>query len=311
MATQHHDPATFHGPFGHLKELFQRFNSDQCPTGAAALSFFAILSIVPILICGIAFLGFVIRDPHEAALQVQNLLIGLLPGPHAGEMAQRIIMDAQIEKQAADLTQISSVAGVIGVVSFLWSATRIFVNAVPPMNAAFRASETRGFLKMQAYALGLLFGAGALFLLSLLPSTGLALLRRTPLFASFPDPSPQWLAIIFLLLGVAINAAMYMVIYRFLPSPAAKVTWKQAAVGGAVVAALWELARQGFAFYLRRFNGANGYEKVYGSLGGLIIVILWIYYSAVILLLGAEIARLYADVQERRRKDANLTGQQP
>jgi membrane protein len=117
--------------------------------------------------------------------------------------------------------------------------------------------------------------------------------------------------LVFFLLGVAINAVMYMVIYRFLPSPAAKVTWKQAAVGGAVVAVLWELAKQGFAFYLRRFNGAHGYDKVYGSLGGLVILILWIYYSAIILLLGAEIARLYADMQERRQKDANLTGQQP
>jgi membrane protein len=224
-------------------------------------------------------------------------------------MARRIITDAQIEKQAAELTQISSIAGVIGIVSFLWSASQMFVNAVPPMNAAFCARETRSFLRIQVLALGLLFGAGALFLLSLLPSLAPALLRRVPLFASLPDPAPWWLTIFLFLLGVAINAAMYAVIYRYLPSPAAKVTWRQAIVGGTVVAVLWEMAKQGFAFYLRRFNGANLYDKVYGSLGGLVILILWIYYSAVILLLGAEIARLYADVQERRQKDANLTAQ--
>jgi membrane protein len=310
MATHHHDPATIYGPFGYLKELFQRYTTDQCASWAAALSFFAILSLVPILICGIAALGLVIRDPHEATLQIQKILVNLLPGPHAGDMARRIITDAGIEKQAAELTRFSGVAGIIGGVSFLWSASRIFVNAVPPMNAAFRAPETRGFLTMQIYALCLLFGAGALFLLSLLPSSGPALLHHISFLSGLPDPSPWWLDLLFLIFGIAINAAMYMVIYRYLPSPAAKVTWKQAAVGGTIVAVLFELAKQGFAFYLRRFNGASGYDKVYGSLGGLVILILWVYYSAMILLLGAEIARLYADAQEQRQRDANLKPQQ-
>jgi membrane protein len=310
IASQHHDPANIYGPFGYLKELFQRFNGDLCPSWAAALSYFAILSLVPMLICGIAALGFLIRDPHEAALQIQKILINLLPGPHAGDMARRIISDANIEKQAADLTQISGVAGIIGILSFVWSASRIFVNAVPPMNAAFRAPETRGFLKMQVYSLGLLFGAGGLFLLSLLPSSGPAILRRISFLSGLPEPAPWWVDIFFFLVGVAINAVMYAVIYRFLPSPAARVTWKQAAVGGFVVAVLWEIAKQGFAFYLRRFNGASGYEKVYGSLGGLVILILWVYYSAALLLLGAEIARLYADAKERRHPDANLKPQQ-
>jgi membrane protein len=306
----HHDPATFHGPFGYLRELFQRFSSDQCGSWAAALSFFAILSIVPILICGIAALGLIIRDPHEAVFQVQKILTGILPGPHASEVARQIIVDIEIEKQAAALTHVSSIAGVIGVVSFLWSASRIFVNAVPPMNAAFRARETRGFLKMQLYALCLLVGVGALFLLSLLPSSGPELLRRIPFLSRIPRPAPWWLGVFFFLLGVIINGVMYTVTYRFLPSPAAKVTWKLAAVGGAAVAVLWEIAKQGFAFYLRRFGGSSGFDRIYGSLGGLVILILWIYYSAIVLLLGAEIARLYADAQERRQRGANLTPQQ-
>jgi membrane protein len=296
----HSDVKDVHGAIGYVMELFKRFNADHCPAWAAALSFFSILSFIPLLLCGIAVLGIVIQDPHEAAKQVEGFVATLLPGKGTQAQAQEIIQRARIEERARDLANISGFAGVFGLLSLFWAASRIFVNAATPMNAAFRTQETRGFIKMQLYALGLLIGAGALFVLSLLPSSGVALLRNIPFLSGLPDPSPWWLNVLLFLLGVAINALMFTVIYRFMPSPSALITWKEAGVGGAVTAVLWEAAKQGFAFYLSEFAGDPKEDKMYGALGGLILLVLWVYYSSMILLLGAEICKLYSDAQDAK-----------
>jgi membrane protein len=297
---QERDMKEVYGPLGYLKELFKRFGADQCGSWAASLSFFSILSIAPILLCGLAVLGFLIRDPNEASARVQDIIANVLPGSSATahKQAASLVEQMNIEKSAETLMASRGIAGIIGILSLFWAAMQIFVNAVPPVNAAFRAKETRGFVKLRTSALALLFGAGALFLLSLLPTSGAQILGR---IVTLPDPIPPILAFFFLLLSVAVNAVMYTVIYRFLPSPAAKVTWRAAAVAGVIVAILWEAAKQGFGFYLAHF--AN-YNKMYGSLGGLVALIFWIYYSSMLLLLGAEIAGLYLDAKAQKARDA-------
>jgi membrane protein len=305
-------PVTELHPLALAKELYKRYMDDQCPAWAAALSFFALLSVVPLLLCGIAALGLAIHDAHGAAEKVFNVLKAALPGENAGVTAQQIVKDAKIEERAEELMNISGVAGTFGLLSLIWAASRIFVNAMPPMNAAFRAPETRGFLQMQLYSIAMLIGAAFLGVLSLLPSYLPEIMRRIPPFTGLPKPTPAWADWLFLTVAVAINVLLFTLIYRFLPSPAAKVTWRQALVGGMTVAVLWEIAKQGFGLYLRNFGGTDSYDKVYGSLGGFVILILWVYYSSVLLLLGAEIAELYADVRQAKQDmAANLTAQSP
>ncbi len=283
-----HDPslAHVHGPFGYLKELFKRFSGDYCGAWAASLSFFSILSIPPVLLCGLAVLGFVIQDPATATTQVQRILASVLPGGQESSQGQAasIIAQLNVEKSVTTLQAQRGIAGIIGVLSLFWAAMQIFVNASTPMNAAFRVKETRGFVKLRLTALGLLFGAGLLFLLALTPTIAAQYLGGAK--------------ILFTLIGIAINAVMFAVIYRFLPSPSANVTWKAATVSGGIVAVLWEVAKQGFAFYTSKY--AN-YDKVYGTLGGLVGLVFWIYYTSMILLLGAEIANLYADSQKVKK----------
>jgi membrane protein len=300
----HHDVSLehVHGPLGYLKELYSRFEGDYCGAWAASLSFFAILSIPPVLLCGLAVLGFVIQDPATATAQVQKILANVLPGGAQAAQAQAadIIAQLNVEKSVTTLQQQRGMAGVIGVVSLFWAAIQIFVNASTPMNAAFRTKETRNFFKLRLTALGLLFGAGVLFLLALTPTVAAQFIGSSKFLGlgPFKDTVLPIVAVLFTILGIGINAAMFTVIYRFLPSPSAKVTWKAAAMSGSFVALLWEGAKQGFAFYTSKY--AN-YDKVYGTLGGLIALVFWIYYTSMILLLGAEIANLYADAQKAKR----------
>lgn len=297
------DMSKVHGPIGYLKELFQRFTGDLCPAWAASLSFFSILAIGPVLLCGLAVLGYLIHDPAEAARQVERVIANLLPGRGASQTARTIIQQMNIEQSAQGLMQSRGTAGIIGLLSLFWSAIQIFLNATTPMNAAFRAQETRSFLKLRLVALGLLLGTGLLFLLSLLPSVGVQALNSVtlPVVGDVSAYTRMPLKIVLWVVGVVVNAAMFTLIYRYLPSPSSGVTWRSAAFAGSIVAVLWEIAKQAFALYLQRF-GEAGYNKLYGSLGGLVGLIFWIYYSSMIMLLGAEIAQLYQDAQEEKQK---------
>lgn len=291
----HSDVQEIHGPFGYLKELFTRFSGDQCPAWAASLSFFAILAIPPILLCGLAVLSALV-SPQEAVAQVEGLLKSVLPGGSgtATAQAQTIMQQLKVEQSIEALHQQRGVTGLIGVASLFWSAMQIFLNAMTPMNAAFRTKETRGFIKLRLVALGLLLGAGLLFLVSLIPSS----LPKVLPFMAFPGSG-----ILFFLLAVGINIMMYALIYRYLPSPSSGATWRSAFFAGAIAAVLWEIAKQIFTVYLARF-GSAGYNKVYGSLGGVVATIFWIYYSSMMLLLGAEIAKLYQDARRSEGKKA-------
>lgn len=285
-----------HSPWGYLRELFSRFTGDFCPAWAASLSFFSILSIAPILLCGLAVLGYVIHDPVQATGEVQHMLARLLPGTGATTQRQAadLIQQFNVEKSVETLYAQRGVAAVIGVLSLFWAALQIFVNATTPMNAAFRTRETRGWIKLRLVALCLLLGAGVLFLGALAPSY-IAQHLTVPNLGGATKPV---IAFLLTLAGVAINAVMFAVIYRYLPSPSAQMTWKAAWLGGGVVAVLWEIAKEAFAYYLTRFAH---YDKVYGSLGTLIGLLFWIYYTSMILLLGAEIAKLYLDAQAAKQ----------
>lgn len=296
-ADGHGDVRAIKGPLGYLMELFKRFGADHCPAWAAALSFFSLLSFVPLILAGLALVSQFL-SPETARQQVEVFLTSLVPGKTAQGGVRALLEEINIEQQVQNLKNFSNIAGMIGFLSLLWAATRIFVNAATPMNAAFRTQETRGFWKMQFMAFGMLVAVGALFLLSFIPSAGPALINRLPLPFDSPDPPGVLLNIVFFALALVFNAAMFTVIYKWVPSPSAGVQWKEALVGGVVVAVLWEAAKQGFTFYLRRFG--QGYNEMYGLLAGGFIAVVWVYYSSMILLLGAEIAEIYSDVREAK-----------
>jgi len=286
--------------------LLQRFNQDHCPAFAAALSFFALLSVVPLLLVALAALGFALQDPAQARAYLENVVAQVLPGSAARTAARELMDQIKIEQQVETLMASRGVAGLVGVLTLVWASIQIFVNGATAMNAAWQVEERRSWVRQRLVALGLLLGAGALFLLSLIPSSGPELLRnlRIP-WLGLPEQVPWYVDLLFVLVAVALNAAMFTVIYRFLP--ATEVTWKQAAIGGAAMGGLWELAKRGFTFYLATYGSRNA---MYGALGGLMILVTWIYYTSMLLLLGAEVAKLHKDVSERKAGGADASAPQ-
>jgi membrane protein len=292
------------GIIGLGKELYQRFTEDDGFMRAAALAFWGILSLVPLLLFALAALGFAIRDPQQAAEYVRGVILHLLPGKQAAQAANDVIAQTHIVQSAQGLIHGRWWAVLFGLLSLIWTALGLFVNATDPMNAAWDVTETRGFIKLRLVCLGVFVGALLFFLLSLLPSSGPDALRSLHIpWLGLPQTVPLWLSALFEILAVVLNMGMFTLIYRFLPN--APVSWRAAAFGGVIVAILWELFKKGFAVYLAHFGNFN---KLYGTLGGIVLLITWIYYSCVVLIVGATLCKMYHERHEeggvKRRNSA-------
>ncbi len=273
------------------KELYDRFNHDEGFMRASALAFIGVLSFVPILLLGLAILGFVIHDPHQASDYIRQIMGEMLPGERASRVAAMIINQTNIIPAATGLMKGKMLSVIVGVLSLLWTAILLFVNASAPMNAAWDVQETRGFIKLRVVCLGVFMGAGALFVMSLLPSSALTLLKHVHnSWLVLPVKTPFWLNAFLLIAAWTTDVSMFVLIYRFLPN--AQVRWKSAIFGGTVTGILWELFKLAFEAYLDHFANFN---KLYGTLGGMVLLVTWVYYSCVLLLIGATLCKMYQE----------------
>ena len=277
------------------KEFYKRFSEDEVTTRAAALAFVGVFSLVPILLFAIIALGFVFRDPVEANRHVQSFVMQMLPGESASKAANDVLAQTHIVETAQDMTRHAGWPLVIGIGSLLWAGISLFATATTPMNAAWDVTETRNFFKLRIISLGVFLSAGMVFILSLVASAlpGVVNGLHLPFFGS-AGIVPLWADLLSHLVAIALDVAMFVLIYKLLPN--AKVTWKAALFSGVITGVLWEAFKVGFGFYLSHF-GANS-NKMYGALGGIVLLITWIYYSYVVLLSGAEIGRMYHEHKE-------------
>jgi len=283
-------------------DVFARFGRDNGGLLAAGLAFFLVLALVPLLLVGLWGLGLVYaHNPNEAVVQIRTLLATrVLPGAASTEvshfMDQAHISDGHggAGPTLMNIIHGHGVAGIIGFLGIVWAAIQIFVNGSTAMNAAWETKEKRNWFVLRGVALGLLVGAGLLLILSLGVTAFSAVISASSFAHSIPFEGA--IASDLVELGaVIVSGLMYAVIYKFLPSPSANISWKSALVGGAAAAIAFEIAKKGLSVFL-----LNPKQSVYGDLGNLIAFVLWIYYSMMILLLGAEVSAVYAAEIERK-----------
>ena len=277
-----------------VKELYTRFNADECSTRAYALAFILVLSLVPLLLFALAITGFVIHSPQEAANYTRQLLSGLLPGQQAGQAVNDFIAQAHIAESAQTLMNGKGWALAGGIISLLWAAIGLFVSASDPMNRAWEVTETRSFIKLRLVALGVFVAAVTFFAASLFVTSGAhGALSRLGIPDSLPMGGAFLLDLFFFALAALVNGGMFTLIYKFLPNTT--VSLKAAAFGGLIVGVLLEIFKQGFALYLAHF--AN-YNKLYGAFGGIFLLVTWISYSCILLLAGAILCKMFHEHKE-------------
>lgn len=273
----------FKTAFEVLKQTVRDWSEDKAPRLGAALAYYTIFSIAPLIVIVLAIAGLWF-DKQAAHDQIFAQIGGLV-----GESGAKAISGLL---QAADKPREGIVASVLALVTLIFGATGVFVQLQDALNTIWEVKPKpgrgiMGFIRQRILSLAMVFGIGFLLLVSLVVSAGLAAAGKW--FAgAMPGGEQVWHALNFLISFVVI-AAMFTLMFKYLPD--VKVAWKDVWLGGALTAFLFVLGKFALGFYL----GRPSMSSAYGAAGSLVIVLLWVYYSAQILFLGAEFTQVYAD----------------
>lgn len=268
--------------FSLLKETFQEWKDDDALDLGAALSYYTIFSLAPLLLAVISIAGLVFG--REA---VQGQLVGQIQGLVGQQGAEAIqTMIANAGRHGSGV-----LATVIAVVTILFGATGVFGQLQKTLNKIWDVEPkpgagVKGLLKARALAFGMIIGIGFLLLVSLAVSALLSGLDSY-LAGLFPGAAIV-LRILSFVLSFAVVTLLFAMIYRVLPD--VEISWKDVWVGAAVTALLFTIGKYLIGLYL----GHSSVASVYGAAGSLVVVLLWVYYSSQILFFGAEFTQVYA-----------------
>ncbi|MEO8770077.1 MAG: YihY/virulence factor BrkB family protein [Ferruginibacter sp.] len=275
--------SSFKNSIGLLKETFKGFSNDKIPKLSGSLAYSTMFSLAPLLVviislCGI-FLG------KEA---VQGKIYSVLQdfiGKDSASQLQDIIKHAAIGNTG-------TIAAVIGVVTLLIGSTAVFMEIQDSINTIWglKAKPKRGLIKMllnRLLSFSVIVGLGFLLLVSL-SVTAIIEAIGNRLQHAFPQVAIIFFYIINLVLTLGISTLIFAVIFKVLPD--AKIKWKDVFAGALVTAILFLLGKFGISIYISKTKIGS----TYGAAGSLVILLVWIYYSSIILYLGAEFTKAYA-----------------
>jgi membrane protein len=272
-------------PFILTVRAFQAFGEDRCSHMAAAISYYALLSLFPLLILLVSVVGIFLRSSSLQQDLVNEILdfLPLTQDKGANEVSQAV--------QA--IAGVSIPLTIVGLLGSAWSASAMFGVIRSSLNVAWGSSRRRSLVRQKLLDFATMAGFSAFFLLSI-GATGLL---RTTQEASSDLLGPLsgdsfffWRAASFAVPAL-LSLSAFAALYRYVPSAPVRMSGVWA---GAITAAfLFELAKNGFSFYLANFSR---YDLVYGSLGAVVTFLVGLYLSAAVLLFGAEVAAEYPKV---------------
>jgi membrane protein len=257
-----------------LKRAWAENKADNMPIIAGGVAFFGFLSIFPALIALISIYGLV-ASPESVAKQVESLSAQL------PDSAASLIGD-QLTSIVDNSGSALSISLIISILAALWSASGGMGNLITAVNLAYDEVEARNFVKLRLTSLALTLGA----ILFVLVTFGLvavvpAVLNALPLgiVGTILAQVVRWVV----LLGVF--AGSLAVLYRVAPDrDAPRFRW--VSLGAVIVTVIWAAVSVGFAVYVNNFGS---YDKTYGAIAGVIVLMLWLYLTCYLVLLGAEI----------------------
>jgi membrane protein len=241
---------------------------------AAGVAYYALLSIFPLLLGLIAIFGFFLPSVNLQD-ELLNFFGKNLPG--ATEILRQNILS---------IVKLRGIMGVLSIVIFFWSGSTMFSAMSLAINRVWDIHRYRPFFIRKASELGMAISTGILFLLSLGASAIASILRGVSNLSTaevvMSDVGSRLVAFLLIL-------AVFALIYKTIPN--IKTYWRYVWPGALFAAVLFEIARTLFIFYLEHFGD---YQLIYGSIAAIIILLVWIYYSAFITILGAEFTFQYS-----------------
>ncbi len=270
-----------------------QLDRDNVSVVAAGVAFYTLLAIVPALAAVVSIYGLV-ADPADVQAQLEAVA-HLLP-----EEAQSLISE-QVKRIAASSGGALGLGAVVGLLLTLWSASKGMKTLITALNIVYDEQEQRGFIKLNLIALGLTLGAVVFLVVTLALIVALPAVLDSLGLGETLRGLVAWLRWPPLLIGVIVALAL---IYRYGPSrdPA---RWRWVNWGATVATVLWLAGSVAFSLYVRNFGS---YNETYGSLGAVVILLMWFYLTAYVVLLGAEIN---AEMEHQTARDTTRGPAQP
>jgi membrane protein len=261
------------------------FSADGCGRMAAALSYYTIFSLPPLLVLVMLLVGLIVDE--QTVRELVTGQIGSLLGPRGAEQVAQLIQNARNP-------EFGSLTAIVGVVALLLGATGAFTELQSALNTAWGVAPDptlggfRTFIFKRLVSFAMILTVGFLLLVSLVVSTLLSALGRF-----IGSLSPDWVSQPFLfLLDITVSLAgvtlLLAAIFRYLPD--AVIGWKDVMVGAVVTGLLFVTGKWAIGTYI----GQSDPGSAYGAAGSLVLALSWVYYSAVALLMGAEFTQVWA-----------------
>ena len=268
--------------FTFAKTIISAWSDHAAPRMGASVAFYTVFSIAPLFLIVLAIAGFCF-GPEAAHKQLFGQIQGLV-GSQGAEAIQAIVT-------AADKPKTGILATIAAVVTLIIGATGVFAELQAALNSIWNVrlkpgAGLRNFIKVRLLSFAMVVVIGFLLLVSLVISAALAALGKY-LSGLIPEQEVLWHIVNFLI-SLGVITVLFALIFKVLPD--VKIAWRDVWIGALITALLFDLGK----FLIGLYLGRGSFASAYGAFGSLVVVLMWVYYSAQIIFLGAEFTRMYA-----------------
>ena len=268
--------------WGILKQTGTDWSTDNATRLSASLAYYTVLSLAPMLVLGVSVAGIVFGE-EAARGQIADELASVV-GPEAGKGIQTLLSNARSPDQGI-------IGSVIGIVVLLFGASGVFGELQSSLNEIWKVEPKPGrgvwgFIQQRFFSFSCVLGVAFLLLVSLVVS---AVLTGVGSAFSHALPGGAWLwQVVNFVLSLAIITGLFALIFKVVPD--VQIAWRDVWMGAFVTALLFSLGKFGLGLYL----GRASVSSPYGAAGSLVVLVIWVYYAAQILFMGAEFTQVYA-----------------
>lgn len=270
------------GALAFLKRILRDFSENECSVRAAALAYYTVFALPPLLILLILVVG-LFWEPNqvEHALETQ---FSSLVGPDGGQAIREMLANAKRPGAGGPITT------ALGVAALLFGAIGAFIQLQGALNRAWEVKPdpkqggVRRFIAKRVLSAGMILAVAFLLIVSLAVSAVLSALGAS--MATLPEPALHAADVT---VSFAVITVLFAMIFRFLPD--AEIAWRHVWLGALVTAMLFVLGKFVIGFYL----GRSAPGDAFGAAGALAVILVWVYYAGMILLFGAEFTQAWAE----------------
>ena len=262
------------------REVLREYSKNNGSLAAAAVSYFIFLSMIPMLLVAVAAGAYLLGSTQRAQQLALSYLAAYAPAfanpknPHITEFVEQLIRGR-------------GAATGIGLAAVVWSGTSAIAQLERAINLAWGTGRQRPFVRARLVSFGMLLVMGALLGASFVVTSAINAIKSLDihLLGRGPESVPWFWGMLAYLVPLLVTIGAFTAAYKILPNT--RVAFRVALVGGVFAGVLWEITKHLFTYYALHF--AN-YSRVYGPLADIILLLVWIYYSSTVTILGAEVA---------------------